>query len=259
MLIALDVGNTNTNCGIFHDDRLIATWNLATISNRTSDEYGILIQQLLTSVNLKCQDIDAIAISCVVPPLLLPLEEMAEKHFKLSPLIIRPGIKTGMPVLYENPQEVGADRIANSVAAYENYGGPAIVVDFGTATTFDAITKHGEYLGGAICPGIIISADALFEKTAKLPRVEVKKTNSVIGRNTVQSIQAGLFYGYISLVEGMLSRIKAELGGSCYVIATGGQAYLICKEIKVIDKIDPHLTLQGLKILFEKNQAESEK
>jgi type III pantothenate kinase len=256
MLIALDVGNTNTNCGIFHDNKLIATWNLATINNRTSDEYGILIQQLLNSVNLRSKDVDGICISCVVPPLLLPLEEMAEKHFNINPLFVKPGIKTGMPVLYENPQEVGADRIANSIAAYEQYGAPVIVVDFGTATTFDAITKHGEYLGGAICPGIIISADALFKMTAKLPRVEVKKPPNVIGRNTVQSIQAGLFYGYVSLVEGMLSRIQAELGGKCFVIATGGQSHLISKEIKLINKIDPYLTLQGLKILYQKNQAE---
>lgn len=254
MLIALDVGNTNTSCGIFIEDKLIATWNLATISNRTADEYGILIQQLLSLANLKKEEVEAICISCVVPPLLPPLEEMAEKHFKLRPLVVMPGIKTGMPVLYENPQDVGADRIANSIAAYQLYGGPVIVVDFGTATTFDAITKSGEYMGGAICPGITISADALFEKTAKLPRVEIREPPNVIGRNTIHSIQAGLFYGYISLVEGMLKRIRAALGRKSYIVATGGLAELISKEVKLINKIEPHLTLHGLKILYKRNQ-----
>lgn len=253
MMLAIDVGNTNTVIGVFEGRDLLAHWRLATRREATSDEYGILLKSLLDLAGLPFLRIIGLIISCVVPPLQGPLAEMCQKFFGIKPFEVGPGIKTGMPILYDSPRDVGADRIVNAVAAYETYGGPAIVVDFGTATTFDAISVKGEYLGGAIAPGIGIAADALFERAARLPRVEVLEPKGIIGKNTVGSIQAGLFYGYVGLVEGIVARMKQELGGEAVVVATGGLAHLIVAESKAVQHIDPFLTLTGLRILYERN------
>ena len=254
MLLALDVGNTNTVVGVFEGKTLLRHWRLSTRREGTRDEYAMLIKGLFDFAGVDFQRVSAVIISSVVPPLEGPLEEMVRHYFKVEPMVVGPGIKTGMPILYESPRAVGADRIVNAVAAFEAYGGPCIVVDFGTATTFDAISARGEYLGGAICPGIGISAEALFQHAAKLPRVDVAQPKAVIGRNTVGSMQAGLFYGYLSLVEGVVARMRAELGGRATVIATGGLAQLILTESTAVDHVDPLLTLTGLRILFERNQ-----
>lgn len=254
MLLALDVGNTNTVLGIFEGKTLLHHWRLSTRREGTSDEYAMLIKGLLDFAGLGLKDIDAVILSSVVPPLQWPLEDMARRYFGVDAMVVGPGIKTGMPILYETPREVGADRIVNAVAAFEAYGGPCVVVDFGTATTFDAVSAKGEYLGGVICPGIGISAEALFQHAAKLPRVDVVKPKAVIGRTTVGSMQAGLFYGYLSLVEGLVARIRAELGAEAKAIATGGLAQLLLADSMVVDHVDPLLTLAGLRILFERNQ-----
>ncbi len=256
MLLALDVGNTNTVLGVFEGKKLLYCWRLATIKNRTVDEYGILIANLFSSRGVPREKIDALIIACVVPPLMGALEGMSHKYFSLTPLIVQPGIKTGMPILAENPSEVGADRIVNGVAAYSKYGGPVIVVDFGTATTFDAISVKGEYLGGVIAPGISISAEALFQETAKLPRVDIRKPETVIGKNTIASMQSGLFYGYIAMVEGIIKKIEKELGQPSFVVATGGWVEIIAKEIKQIKKVDENLTLDGLRIIYERNREQ---
>jgi type III pantothenate kinase len=253
MLLALDVGNTNTVIGVFDGTDLKAQWRLPTRRAGTSDEYGILIKSLFDFAGLNFRAITAVILSTVVPPIQGPLEEMSRQYFGAEALVVGPGIKTGMPILYEAPREVGADRIVNSVAAFEAYGGPCIVVDFGTATTFDAISARGEYLGGAICPGIGISAEALFQRAARLPRVEIVRPKSVIGRNTVGSMQAGLYYGYLGLVEGIVTRMKEELGGKPIVVATGGQAKLLLAGVALVDHVDPFLTLTGLRILYERN------
>lgn len=253
MLLAIDVGNTNTVIGVFEGKDLRCHWRLATRREATADEYGILLKSLLDLAGLPFRGITGLIISCVVPPLQAPLAEMGQKFFGIKPFEVGPGIKTGMPILYDSPRDVGADRIVNAVAAYEAYGGPAIVVDFGTATTFDAISAKGEYLGGAIAPGVGIAAEALFERAAKLPRVEVLKPKMVVGKNTVGSIQAGLFYGYVGLVDGIVARMKQELGGEAVVVATGGLAHLIVAESKAVQHIDPFLTLTGLRILYERN------
>ncbi len=253
MLLAIDVGNTNVVLGIFAGRDLKVHWRLSTHREGTADEYGVLLKSLFDLSGLTFRDITAAIISCVVPPLHGPFDEMCQRYFGVTCLHVGPGIRTGMPILYDTPRDVGADRIVNAVAAYEAYGGPAIVVDFGTATTFDAITGKGEYLGGVIAPGIGIAAEALFERTAKLPRVEIARPKAVIGRNTVGSIQAGLFYGYLGLVEGIVTRMKEELGREAKVIATGGLAHLILAESKVVDHVDPLLTLTGLRILYERN------
>ena len=254
MLLALDVGNTNTVIGVFDGKALLTHWRLSTRREGTRDEYAMLIKGLFDFAGLAFQGVSAVIISSVVPPLQGPLEEMARHYFGVEPMIVGPGIKTGMPILYESPRDVGADRIVNAVAAFEAYGGPCIVVDFGTATTFDAISVRGEYLGGAICPGIGISSEALFQHAAKLPRVDITRPKVIIGKNTVGSMQAGLFYGYLSLVEGIVARMRAELGGRAAVVATGGLAQLLLTESTAVDHVDPLLTLTGLRILFERNQ-----
>ncbi len=254
MLLALDVGNTNTVIGVFEEMVLKAHWRLPTRRAGTSDEYGILIKALFDFAGLDFRGVTAVILSTVVPPIEAPLEDMSRQYFGVEPVVVGPGIKTGMPILYEAPREVGADRIVNAVAAFETYGGPCIVVDFGTATTFDAISARGEYLGGAICPGIGISSEALFQRAAKLPRVEIARPKTAIGKNTVASMQAGLFYGYLSLVEGLVARIRVELGGQPTVVATGGLAPLLLGETTLVDHVDPLLTLNGLRILFERNQ-----
>jgi type III pantothenate kinase len=254
-LLVIDVGNTNTVLGVYEGAALRSLWRLATRREQTADEYGILIHNLFTLEKLPAADIGAIMIASVVPPLNFVLEEMAKKYFKLTPLFLGPGTRTGMAILVETPQEVGADRIADAVAAFDKYGGPCIVVDFGTAITFDAISKKGEYLGGVIMPGIGIAAEALFVHTAKLPRVEILEPERVIGTNTVNSMQSGLFYGAIGAVDGILDRLSAELGKHTKVIATGGQAPLVADASKYKLRIDSSLTLDGLRIIYERNLA----
>jgi len=253
MLLVIDIGNTNMVLGVFESAQLIVDWRLETKQRQTVDEYGILVRNLFALTPLEVTKIDNIAIASVVPPLNSILEQMALKYFKIRPFFVEPGVKTGMPVLYDSPGDVGADRIVNAVAAYEKYGGPTIVVDFGTATTFDEISQKGEYLGGVITPGPGISAEALFARTARLPRVEIKNPGKVIGTSTVGSIQSGLYYGYISLVDGILQRMIPELAPSCRVVATGGFSELIGEASELIQEIDPNLTLEGLRLVFERN------
>jgi type III pantothenate kinase len=254
MLLVVDIGNTNTAFGIFLEKKLIENWKIRTERERTSDEYALTLLSLLNSVGIETQEIKSVIISSVVPPLTPVFQNLCQKLFRLKPLVVGPGLKTGMSILYENPSEVGADRVVVAVAAFEKYGGPCVVVDFGTATTFDAISSQGEYLGGAIAPGIQISAEALFLKTAKLPQIEIKKPKKAIGRSTVASMQSGLFFGYVGLISNIIAKIKRELGGKVKVISTGGFAAQISSEIKSIDANEPHLTLEGLRIIHERNQ-----
>jgi type III pantothenate kinase len=260
MLLAIDVGNTNIVLGVFEGTRLTQSWRLATLRERTADEVGILVTHLFANNAIPIDRVTGIILSSVVPPLTRTMEEMAERYFGHRPLTVDPGINTGMPVLYSPASDVGADRVVNGVAAYEGYGrataSPVIVVDFGTATTFDAISAAGEYLGGVICPGIGISADALFQRAARLPRVDVRKPPTVIGDTTVTSMQSGLFFGYVSMVDGIVTRMRAELdrGRRSACIATGGMADIIASETTVIERVDPDLTLQGLRLIWERNR-----
>ena len=253
MILVIDIGNTTTVLGVYREKELVASWRISTDRQKTTDEYDMLLRSLFQSRGLNREDIDGIAISCVVPPVITAFEGMCRKCFGLEPIVVGPGVRTGLIIRYENPKEVGADRIVNAIAAYELYGGPVIVVDFGTATTFCAISDKGEYLGGAIAPGIGISSEALFQRAAKLPRVELVKPRSAIGRNTIVSMQSGIIYGFVGLVDGMVRRFKEEMEGEPFVVATGGFAELIGPESTTIDKIDPFLTLEGLRILYEKN------
>ena len=261
MLLVVDVGNTNTVLGLFEANpggqskprKLIAHWRVSTNKSQTVDEYGVLFRNLFAMNGIEVGAVQGIVISSVVPPLDSTLREVCERYFQLKPLFIEPGVKTGMPVHYDNPAEVGADRIVNGVAAFEKFGGPCIVVDFGTATTFDVVSAKGEYLGGVITPGIGISADALFERTARLPRVDIRKPPSMIATNTVNSLQAGLYYGYLGLIDGILERLIAELGDEVKVVATGGLAALMGGGSKYIREVDDLLTLEGLRIIYERN------
>ena len=253
MLLVFDIGNTQTVIGVFSGARLLADWRLATDRQKTIDEYGILLKSLFRDSNLEISRVKAGVISSVVPPVTGLFEGMAVKYFSVKPLVIGPGIKTGLAFKYENPKEVGADRVVNAVAAIKLYQPPLIVVDFGTATTFCAIAPNGEYQGGAIAPGLSISNEALFHRTAKLPKIEIEKPKNVIGRNTIHAMQAGLFYGYLSLVEGIISRMKGEMDYNPRVVATGDFAGLIGENTKLINVIEPHLTLHGLRFINELN------
>src|ERR1035438_5940077 len=265
MLLVLDVGNTNTVLGVFEATpgendahtygQLIAHWRVGTIRTQTVDEYGVLFRNLFAMGEVNFKAIHGIIISSVVPPMDTTLRSVCERYFSLKPLFVEPGIKTGMPVHYDNPAEVGADRIVNGVAAFEKYGGPCIIVDFGTATTFDAVSARGEYLGGVITPGIGISADALFQRTARLPRVDIRKPPRVLATNTVNSLQSGLYYGYLGLIDGILERLIAELGENVNIVATGGLAPLMGGGSKYIREINDLLTLEGLRIIYERNQV----
>lgn len=253
MLLTVDIGNTNIVVGIYEGDELLHHWRVGTQRTKTADEYGVFLHNLITINKIDVKELSGGIVCSVVPPLTAPLVGMLEKFFHFKPLVVGPGLKTGMPILYKNPLEVGADRIANSVAAYDMFKQSAIVVDFGTATTFDCISEKGEYLGGAISPGITISSEALFASASKLPKVEIARPKSVIGKTSVESIQSGILYGYASLVDGMVVRIKRELGGKPKVIATGGLAPIISAESREIEEVDEFLTLKGLKLIYEWN------
>jgi type III pantothenate kinase len=259
MLLAIDVGNTNIVLGVFDGERLAQSWRLATLRERTADEIGILVADLFDRSSIDHAAITGVVLSSVVPPLTRPIEEMAERYFRRVPLTVDPASNTGMPVRYHPPSDVGADRVVNGIAAFELFGKPrgvpVIVVDFGTATTFDAISRNGEYLGGVICPGIGISADALFQRAARLPRVDVRRPPSVVGQTTVTSMQSGLFFGYASMVDGIVTRIRRELDGGAEAacVATGGMADIIAAETTSIQQIDPNLTLVGLRMVWERH------
>ncbi|MBU7007840.1 type III pantothenate kinase [Phosphitispora fastidiosa] len=256
MLMVLDVGNTNIVLGVFEGKRLVRNWRISTNKDKTADEYGLQIRMFFEYSGIKCSDMEAVIISSVVPTVMSALESMSANYFGIKPLVVGPGVKTAMPIRYDNPKEVGADRIVNAIAAYELYGGPLIVVDFGTATTFDAISAEGAYLGGAIAPGISISTEALYTKAAKLPRIELLKPKAVIGKNTVSSMQSGIIYGFVGQADGIVSRMKKEMGGKAYVVATGGLAELISNESGLIDTINSNLTLEGLRIIYERNKGD---
>ena len=258
MLLAIDVGNTNIVLGVFDGERLVQSWRLATMRERTADEMGILVADLFDRSHIDSAAVTGIIISSVVPPLTRPIEEMAQRYFHCSPVTIDPATNTGMPVRYTPPSDVGADRVVNGVAAFELYGRaagvPVIVVDFGTATTFDVISRSGEYLGGVICPGVGISADALFQRASRLPRVDVRKPPAVVGRTTVTSMQSGLFFGYVSMVDGIVARIRKELDGGdrAACVATGGMADVIAGETTTVQHVDPNLTLVGLRMIWQR-------
>ncbi|GMV39204.1 MAG: type III pantothenate kinase [Myxococcales bacterium] len=254
MLLVIDVGNTNIVFGVYDQERLVEHWRVETRKNRASDEYGVLLRQMFAWSGVDAGAVSAAIVSCVVPPMIRTLEGTCQRYFGVTPLVVGPGVRTGMPILVENPREVGADRIVNAVAAYEAVRGTCIVVDFGTATTFDAVSEDGKYMGGAIAPGPAVSTDALFHHASKLPRVEVLRPRHVIGRNTVESMQSGIYYGYVALVDGLVERMRAELGVPCRVLATGGLAGMISEDSQTIDEVLPFLTLEGLRILWERNR-----
>jgi type III pantothenate kinase len=258
MLLAIDVGNTNIVLGVFDNDTLVQSWRLQTLRERTSDELGLLVDGLFAHSQIERVQILGIVLGSVVPPLTPTIKAMAQRYFGVKALTIEPGLDTGMPILYDNPSEVGADRIVNGIAAYEQFGRgakrPLIVVDFGTATTLDAISAKGEYLGGAICPGVQISADALFQRAARLPRVDVRKPCQLIGTSTVEAIESGLYYGYIGLVDGLVRRMRAELGERALCVATGGLAGIIAPGVPLIEHVDQDLTLHGLRMIWERNR-----
>ena len=258
MLLAIDVGNTNIVLGVFDATTLVRSWRLQTLRERTSDELGLLVDGLFAYNRIERTQVRGVVLGSVVPPLTGTIRAMVQRYFGVTALIIEPGVNSGMPILYENPAEVGADRIVNTIAAYESFRGDGtralIVVDFGTATTLDAVSAKGEYLGGAICPGVQISADALFQRAARLPRIDVRKPARIVGRTTVGAMESGLFYGYVGMVEGLVRRMSEELGGNAICVATGGLADLIAPEVPLIQHVEPDLTLHGLRLVWERNQ-----
>ncbi|HEY4566725.1 type III pantothenate kinase [Planococcaceae bacterium Storch 2/2-2] len=254
MILVLDTGNTNIVLGVYKGDQLLYHWRMETYRHRTEDEYAMAVKSLFSHAGLTFQDITGIIISSVVPPVMFPLEQMCQKYFNQKPLIVGPGMKTGLNIKYDNPKEVGADRIVNAVAAIHDYGSPLIIVDFGTATTFCYVNEKSEYLGGAIAPGVGISMEALFDRASKLPRVELIRPEQVVGRNTVAAMQSGIVYGYVGLVEGIVARMKEESGLEPTVVATGGMAQLIASETNVIDVVDNFLTLKGLRLIYKRNE-----
>lgn len=253
LIFVFDVGNTNMVLGVYDKEELIHHWRIETNRYKTEDEYGIIIKSLFEHAGLELSQIEGIIISSVVPPIMLALERMCQRYFNVKPLIVGPGIKTGLDIKYENPREVGADRIVNAVAAIHEYGSPLIIVDFGTATTYCYINEHKQYMGGAIAPGINISTEALYQKAAKLPRIEIAAPEGVVGKNTVAAMQAGILYGYVGQVEEIVKRMKAQSKEKPMVIATGGLSSLIAKEATVIDIVDPYLTLKGLQLIYKRN------
>lgn len=258
MLLVFDVGNTNIVLGVYKGKELVSNWRIATDKQKTSDEYGVLINELFKYEDMNFSEVSAVIISSVVPDVMHSLENFSRKYCKKEPLVVGPGIKTGINIKYENPQQVGADRIVNAVGAMEKYGTPLVVIDFGTATTFCAVSDKGEYLGGSIVPGVKISMDALFQKASKLPKVEIIKPKGVIGKNTVWAMQSGIFFGYAGLVDNIVNMMKSELGDDIKVVATGGLASLICAETKTVDHVDKFLTLDGLRIIYGRNKDGAE-
>jgi len=254
MLLAVDIGNTTIAFGVFEGEKLRATWRVATDLNKTVDEYAVLLLSLLPREGLLLSDIDHAIIASVVPPVEPILEELSRCYLGISPLLVGPGVKTGVRICTDNPREVGADRVVNAAAAHRLYGGPLVIIDFGTATTVDVVSSEGDYLGGAIAPGVDIAAEALFERASKLPRVELIPPEHAIGKNTVASMQSGIIFGYVGLIEGLVARILRELGGKARVVATGGLSTVIAKETKVVDIVNPHLTLIGLRLIHEMNR-----
>ncbi len=254
MLLAVDAGNTHTVIGLYREATLEAHWRIATRKDATPDETGVLLHALFAQAGTDPGRVRGMIVSSVVPDLNVVLSKAARRYFKVEPLFVEPGVKTGLPILYENPHEVGADRIVNAVAAVARYGAPVIVLDFGTATTLDVVSTRGEYLGGVIAPGLGISAEALFARAARLTRVDLKRPTRVVGRTTEESVQSGLFHGYVALVEGLVRRVRAELGVEARVVATGGLAPVFEGELAFLDAVDPGLTLEGLRLIWEKNR-----
>lgn len=254
MLLAIDIGNTNVVLGVFEGERLRESWRVGTKASITADEYAVIVKDLFAFSGIEFRQIDGIIISTVVPPLLSIMSEMSRKYFKIEPMVVTSELKTGITLSYENPREIGADRIVNAAAAFRLYGGPLIIIDFGTATTFCAVTANGEYLGGAITPGVKISAEALYQRAAKLPRIELTRPRTIIGRDTVSAMQAGILYGYAGLVDGIVERMKRELSPDARVIATGGLAELVAPETRGTIEVIPNLTLEGLRFIYDANR-----